>query len=157
MDSNKKIDPVDRRVFICDDDDAVRQLLKVTLETEGFKVEAARDGRDILKKAQQFRPHLIVTDLMMPGGGGYEVLRTLQMDEITRKIKVMVITGHSKDRSTIDMMKQEPNVVDFLEKPFHPELLLAAVHKALNTLNYHERNAKRQDDFPPEVKGFDLR
>jgi DNA-binding response OmpR family regulator len=157
VDSNQKIDPADRRIFVCDDDDSIRQMLKATLEAEGFQVSAARDGRDILKKAQEFRPHLLVTDLMMPGGGGYEVLRTLQMDEITRKIKVMVITGQSKDRSTIDMMKQEPNVVDFMEKPFHPEIFLNAVHKVLNTKNFQERNKKKEEDFPPEVKGFDLR
>ena len=85
-------------------------------------------GREeALTKARAVNPDLILLDLMLPKFGGFEILRELQSDE-TGDIPIVIITGRYTDRSTSDMIKQEPNVRDFIEKPVKPQILPPA-HK----------------------------
>jgi CheY-like chemotaxis protein len=136
---DKKLDPTDKKIMVFDDDESIVQMIRATLEAEGFQVRTGRDGTDILKKAVSYDPDLIICDLMMPGGGGYEVLRALQGDDITRKIPVLMITGYSLDTSTKTMMQQEPNLVGYYEKPLRPEKLVTKVHQILNTMTLSEK------------------
>ena len=124
--------PADKMILIVDDDDSVRELLEFIIKKEGFRIEKAADGEEALNKARSANPDLILLDLMLPKFGGFEILRELQSDE-TSGIPIVVITGRYTDRSTSDMIKQEPNVRDFIEKPVKPQILTALVHKLLKT------------------------
>ena len=124
--------PADKLVLIVDDDDAVRDLIEFIVKKEGFNIERAADGEEALKKARTVNPDLILLDLMLPKFGGFEILRELQGDD-TGGIPIIIITGRYTDRSTSDMIKQEPNVKDFIEKPVKPQILTALVHKILRT------------------------
>ena len=77
-------------------------------------------------------PDALVLDFMMPGLGGYEALRELQARGYGQ-IPVVVVTGHAMDAKTIEMVRQEPNVKDFLQKPVRPAMLVAAIHRMLGT------------------------
>lgn len=124
--------PADKLVLIVDDDESVRELLEFVVKKEGFKVDKAVDGEEALNKARQINPDLILLDLMLPKFGGFEILRELQNDE-TSSIPIVIITGRYTDRSTAEMIRQEPNVKDFFEKPVKPQLIAAILHKVLNT------------------------
>ena len=124
--------PADKLVLIVDDDDSVRDLLEFVIKKEGFRIEKAADGEEALNKARSANPDLILLDLMLPKFGGFEILRELQGDD-TGGIPIIIITGRYTDRSTSDMIKQEPNVKDFIEKPVKPQILTALVHKILRT------------------------
>lgn len=124
--------PADKLVLIVDDDDSVRELLEFVVKKEGFKIDKAVDGEEALSKARQINPDLILLDLMLPKFGGFEILRELQNDE-TANIPIIIITGRYTDRSTAEMIRQEPNVKDFFEKPVKPQLIAAMLHKVLNT------------------------
>lgn len=124
--------PADKLVLIVDDDDSVRDLLEFVIKKEGFRIEKAADGQEALDKARSANPDLILLDLMLPKFGGFEILRELQGDD-TGNIPIIIITGRYTDRSTSDMIKQEPNVKDFIEKPVKPQILTALVHKILKT------------------------
>src|SRR5688500_3737093 len=91
--SDNRRSAAEKKILVVDDDDGVVQMMRTTLEVEGFQVRTSRDGRDVLKKAVDFQPDLIVTDLMMPGAGGYDVIRNLQSDDLTRKTPVLIVTG----------------------------------------------------------------
>ena len=132
METSGYTNPADKLVLIVDDDDAVRDLIEFVIKKEGFKVDKAADGEEALQKARQISPDLILLDLMLPKFGGFEILRELQNDE-TVNIPIVIITGRYTDRSTSDMIKQEPNVKDFIEKPVKPQALAAVVHKILKT------------------------
>lgn len=119
-------------VLIIDDDDGVRDLLTFMVKKEGFRAEIAVDGEDGVQKAERLRPDLILLDLMMPRYGGFEVLRQLQGSELSR-IPIVIVTGRYTDRSTADMIRQESNVVDFLEKPLKPAILAATLSRLLKT------------------------
>jgi len=124
--------PADKLILIVDDDDSVRDLLEFVIKKEGFRIEKAADGQEALDKARSASPDLILLDLMLPKFGGFEILRELQGDD-TGGIPIIIITGRYTDRSTSDMIKQEPNVKDFIEKPVKPQILTALVHKILRT------------------------
>ena len=124
--------PADKTVLIVDDDDSVRDLIEFIVKKEGFKIEKAADGEDALRKARSVNPDLILLDLMLPKYGGFEILRELQGDD-TSDIPIVIITGRYTDHSTSEMIKQEPNVKDFIEKPVKPQVLSAVVHKVLHT------------------------
>lgn len=124
--------PADKLVLIVDDDESVRELIEFIVKKEGFRTEKASDGEEALTKARSVNPDLILLDLMLPKYGGFEILRELQSDE-TGSIPIVIITGRYTDRSTSDMIKQEPNVRDFIEKPVKPQVLSALLHKFLKT------------------------
>ena len=71
-------------------------------------------------------------DLMLPGKGGYEVVRDLQATDAAR-VPVVVITGRTIDRKNMEMIKNEPNVRDFMQKPLRPTMLATAPHSLLQT------------------------
>jgi DNA-binding response OmpR family regulator len=125
-------DPGDKLICIVDDDESVRELLEFLVKKEGFKCDSARDGEEGLQKIQQLLPDLVILDLMLPRYGGFEILRQLQTGE-TSRVPIVVVTGRYSDRSTTDMIRQESNVMDFLEKPVKPSVFTATLHKVLKT------------------------
>ena len=132
MDNQSLCNPADKLVLIVDDDASVRELLEFLIKKEGFQLDSAADGEEALRKSRELSPDLILLDLMLPKLGGFEILRELQNDA-TAGIPIVIITGRYTERSTSDMIKQEPNVIEFIEKPLKPQLLIAAIHKTLNT------------------------
>lgn len=117
-------------VLVIDDDDGIRELLTFLVKKEGYRSEIAVDGEDGFRKAEAVTPDLIVLDLMMPRYGGFEVLRQLQTGGLS-KIPIIVVTGRYTDRSTAEMIRQESNVIDFLEKPLKPAVFSAALNRVL--------------------------
>ena len=69
---------------------------------------------------------------MLPRYGGFEVLREMQTGE-TAGIPIIVVTGRYTDRTTAEMIRQESNVMDFLEKPIKAQVLAMSLHKILKT------------------------
>ncbi|OGR73168.1 MAG: hypothetical protein A2089_12560 [Elusimicrobia bacterium GWD2_63_28] len=129
---NKLAPSADKLILIVDDDKAIRELLQVLLQREGFRVETAEDGADALRKARAKAPDLILLDLMLPNGSGMEVVRELQEEE-TGAIPVVIMTGRFMDRSTSELIRRETNVREYLEKPVKTAVLSALLHKLLNT------------------------
>ncbi len=119
-------------VLIIDDDEGIRDLLSFLVTKEGYRVETAGDGEEGVQKAEKLKPALILLDLMLPRYGGFELLRQLQGTELART-PIVIITGRYTDRSTADMIRQESNVVEFLEKPVKTAVLAATLHRVLKT------------------------
>lgn len=117
-------------VLVVDDDDSVREMLEFIVKKEGFRVETAADGEEGVSKAEKLGPDLIILDLMLPRYGGFELLRRLQAGE-HKNIPIVVVTGRYTDRSTADLIRQESNVVEFLEKPVRPAVLGAALQRII--------------------------
>ena len=124
--------PSERRVLVVDDDDSVREVLEHVMKAEGFRVEGAVDGIEAKAKVLSQRPDLIILDLMMPGMSGFEFIRHLQVEGLA-SIAVVVITGRYTDPSTEQMIRFEPNVVDFLKKPVKYVELALLIHRILKT------------------------
>ncbi|MFI4998310.1 MAG: response regulator FixJ [Reyranellales bacterium] len=132
-------------IHVIDDDVAVRQSLAFLLSTAGLAVrthESAIAFLDILPVDQD---GCIVTDIRMPEMDGLELQRRLR----TRKVglPVIVITGHGDVALAVEAMKA--GAVDFIEKPFDDEVLLASIRSALT---HNVRNVQRESRVA-EVRG----
>ncbi len=102
------------RIMIVDDDDSLRQLLRLTLPTEGFEIVEAADGEEALAAVAARKPDAIVLDLMMPKLDGFSVLERLQADPETRLLPVVVLTARrlsAEERSSL-----KDRAVSLLEK-----------------------------------------
>ena len=131
-DDEKLGNPGDKLVLIVDDDSSVLELVEFMVKKEGFRVEKAVDGEEALRKIPELHPDLVLLDLMLPRYGGFEILRQVQVGE-TAGIPIVVITGRYTDHSTSEMIRQESNVVEFLEKPIKVAVLSALLHRILKT------------------------
>lgn len=132
METSSSSRPQDKLVVIIDDDDSVREVLEFVVTKEGFKADTAADGERGLEKITSLLPDLVVLDLMLPRYGGFEILRQLQSGP-TARIPIVIVTGRYTDRTTAEMIRQESNVMDFLEKPVKPDVLAGVLHKILKT------------------------
>ncbi|MDP3543355.1 MAG: response regulator [Elusimicrobiota bacterium] len=124
--------PGDKLILVVDDDETVRSFLEMSASLQGFRVLTAVDGLDAGVQLEAQTPDLIITDLMMPGQGGYEFLRSLQGSSNGR-IPVFIVTGSALDDSTIKMIRAEANVVEFVSKPIKMAKFVSALHKTLKT------------------------
>ncbi|MBI3298475.1 MAG: response regulator [Elusimicrobia bacterium] len=119
-----------KRVLVIDDDDDIRDLLALIVSREGFAAETAWDGQQGLEAIQKAPPDLVIMDLMLPRYGGFELLRKLQEDGLA-SLPVIVITGRYNDPATMDMIRKESNVADFMAKPVDTALLGKTLKKLL--------------------------
>jgi two-component system response regulator FixJ len=124
-------------VHVIDDDEAMRQSLAFLLGAVGIEVQTYESAVAFLKVAPDVKAGCVITDVRMPELSGVELLRRLR--ELKLGIPVIVITGHGDVPLAVEAMKI--GALDFLEKPFDDEVLLASVRSALNQL---DRDQKRQ-------------
>ena len=115
-------------IYVIDDDDAVRNSMEFLLKTAGIKVRGFESAKAFLDVLPDVNSGCIITDVRMPGITGIELLRRVK--EFNADLPVIVITGHGDITLAVEAMKI--GAVDFLEKPFDDDLLLAAVRAALN-------------------------
>lgn len=139
----------DESILLVEDDRELRALLLEVLEVAGYDVRAAASGAEALAALAHAAPDLVITDLMMPGVSGKEVLKE------TRRahpgVNVIVITAFGSIESAIELVKE--GAFDYLTKPFSNDELLLAAQRALE-----ERGARRalgqQAGAPRPVAGF---
>jgi len=115
-------------VHVIDDDEAVRASIDFLLRTAMLTVKTYESAGAFLEVAPTIGSGCIITDVRMPGLSGLELLRRL--GEMQIGLPVIVITGHGDVPLAVEAMKS--GAVDFLEKPFDDDVLLASVRSALN-------------------------
>jgi two-component system response regulator FixJ len=115
-------------VHVIDDDEALRESLSFLLGTAHFEVRVYDSAVGFLEGLGQAAPGCIITDVRMPGMSGLDLLR--QLAALGATFAVIVITGHGDVPLAVEAMKL--GAVDFLEKPFDDNALIAAVRSALN-------------------------
>jgi two-component system, LuxR family, response regulator FixJ len=118
----------DPDVHVIDDDEAVRESIDFLLRSAGLSVRTYDSATSFLDAAPRITAGCIITDVRMPGLSGIDLLGRLQ--EMQIGLPVIVITGHGDVPLAVEAMKC--GAVDFLEKPFDDDVLLASVRAALD-------------------------
>ena len=113
------------RILVADDDDGLRQLLRMILQREGFEVIEAADGEQTLARAADSDPTLILLDVMMPGMDGYDVCRRLKNDHRTDGVPVIFVSAAEDVRHRNEVMRLGAD--DCIKKPIGPRELVARV------------------------------
>lgn len=116
-----------KRILICDDEAATRELVRVVLDDGAYEFAEAADGPGCLQLARSFKPDLIVLDVMLPGANGLEVLAALRHDPQLAEAAVVVLTAW--DHLAADASAAGAD--RFLVKPFDPEKLREATAELL--------------------------
>jgi two-component system, LuxR family, response regulator FixJ len=118
----------DTDAHVIDDDEAVRESIAFLLRSAGLKVKTYDSAVAFLEVAPTIGSGCVITDVGMPGLSGVDLLRRLK--ELQIRMPVIVITGRGDVPLAVEAMKF--GAVDFLEKPFDDNVLLASVRSALN-------------------------
>jgi DNA-binding response OmpR family regulator len=117
------------RVLIADDNPQGVELLEAYLADTGFEVETAFDGEETLRKVRDWRPDLVLLDIMMPRISGFEVCKRMKADPATRGVAVLMITALDQP-SDVDRAV-DAGTDDYLTKPVNQTDLLHRVRALL--------------------------
>ena len=125
-------------ILIVEDEEAIRDLIRINLTAAGFSCEEAEDGLQALAKAKAARPDLILLDWMLPGLDGLGVLRKLKADPALSSVPVLMVTAKSEENDVV--LGLEMGASDYVTKPFSNKVLIARIRALL----------RRGEEDPPE-------
>lgn len=117
------------KILIVDDDSDILDVLRITLEAEGYEVIEGHNGKEALDIIRQTSPDLLITDLKMPKMCGDEVCRALKEDILVQHMPIIMLTG--KGEITEKVHGINAGADDYIVKPFEPEELAARVKMVL--------------------------
>jgi len=132
-------------IFVIDDDAAMRDSLDFLLKSAGYEVRLFESAQIFLDNLPKYDVGFILTDIRMPGIDGIELLRRLNAVSDGRRSCVVVMTGHGDIPLAVEAMKL--GAIDFLEKPFDDERLIAALKSAL------EHGSSKSDPLTADIAG----
>jgi PAS domain S-box-containing protein len=118
-------------VLIADDEPNVVELIKISLQEEGYNTKVAIDGEEALAKAKEIKPDLLLLDVMMPKIDGYTVLKTLKSDPdlFIQKIPVVIISARKMEEDKRKGL--ELGAVKYITKPFKVKELLSEIARII--------------------------
>jgi DNA-binding NtrC family response regulator len=136
-----------RKVLLIDDDASLRRVTEYSLQSAGFQVVSAADGKQGLAAFRVDHPEVVITDIQMPGISGYEVLQQIKAER--PETLVIVVTAFTSVEKAVEAMKQGAH--DYLAKPFSRDELVLVVDKAFNLLGLQNENRRLRDALEHHV------
>lgn len=115
-----------RRILVVDDEESTRELLSLSLQSDGYEVLCAEDGFSAMEICANHPPEIVLTDIKMPGMDGIELLRRIK--HLNNDIEVIMITGHGQMELAIQALQLEAS--DFINKPISDRALSVALRRA---------------------------
>lgn len=116
-------------ILLVDDDQAILDLLTVILERKGFKVVKTTDSQAVMHMLDSVRPHLVISDLMMPGLNGRELCEQIRQQPTHAALPVLILSAKT-DQGTIESCLQA-GATEYATKPVLPRNLVNTVHRLL--------------------------
>ena len=118
-----------KKILIVDDDEVFLKMLEKTLISSGYSISQATNGKDAVDIAKDWRPHLIILDIMMPEMDGGETALVLEKDPATKNIPIIFMTSLLKkeDENKLTYSKKR----SYMAKPYNKDELLAEIAKKL--------------------------
>ncbi len=117
-------------VLVVDDDASNLKMASHILTSDGMRASCTKSGEDALKFLEKNRPDLILLDIHMPGMDGFETIAAIKGNEKTADIPVMFLTADEDSSTAIEGL--ERGAVDYIKKPFVPEVLLIRVRHIID-------------------------
>ncbi len=144
------------RILIVEDEEEIAELLKDYLEEEHFEVIVASDGREAIHLYREYRPQLMILDIMLPGLDGMEVCRTIRSES---SIPIIMLSAKKSDVDKIVGLGIGAD--DYVVKPFSPGEIIARVKAQLRRANQLSSPAEtseiiRYQDLELNVKAYEV-
>jgi len=137
------------QILLVDDNPTNLQVLYQTLEGNGYRLLAARSGRDAIAIAQRAVPDLILLDVMMPDMDGFDTCRRLKADAKTRDCAIIFLSALTESGQKVRGL--ELGAVDFVNKPFQAEEVLARVRTHLTIRDLQKQLRRRNEELEHEL------
>lgn len=116
-----------QKILIVDDSNSMRQMIRFTLEEEGYEIEEAINGKQGTEKLETFKPELIITDIHMPEMNGIEFITHTRGQAKHKFTPIIVLTTESEKQMQEEGKKA--GATAWLVKPFSPDVLIETVKK----------------------------
>ncbi|UZP68336.1 response regulator [Desulfovibrio mangrovi] len=132
-------------VLLVDDEEGIRTVLGLSLADMGYRVHTAANGEEALRVFEEVRPHIVLTDIKMPGLSGIDLLERIK--KTSPETEVIMITGHGDMNLAIQSIKKD--ATDFITKPINDDVLEIALKRAHEritmraSLNRHTENLEQ--------------
>lgn len=118
-------------VLVVDDHEDTRQMSLIVLRSQGFDAAVMPGGEEGFRHACEHQPDVIVTDLAMPGGDGWDFIRRLASDERTRRIPIVMLTACATE--AVRQQASTEGCAAFFFKPCAPDVLAAELQRLIKT------------------------
>lgn len=118
-----------KKILLVDDSETILQMEQMILQQSGYELATARDGQEGIAKALEFKPDLILMDVLMPGLDGFAALRRLRQDSHTSAVPIVMVTS----KAELESMETgyENGCSDYIVKPIDGLELVAKVRNLL--------------------------
>jgi DNA-binding response OmpR family regulator len=135
--------PNPHRILLVDDEPRVREVVAAYLQRDGYRVQTAGDGESALRYLSEFKPDLVVLDLMLPQVSGFDVLREIRRNG---DLPVILLTARAEEVDRVSGL--ELGADDYVVKPFSPRELVARVRSVMR------RSTPRASTSPATQEGL---
>ena len=137
--------PDPHRILLVDDEPRVREVVAAYLLRDGYRVQTAADGDSAIRYLAEFKPDLVVLDLMLPMVSGFDVLREIRRNG---DLPVILLTARAEEVDRVSGL--ELGADDYVVKPFSPRELVARVRSVLR------RSAPKASNSPGSLEGLNF-
>jgi DNA-binding response OmpR family regulator len=120
---------VSHRILIADDEPNIVISLEYLLKKEGFEIAVATDGEAVLRLAGEFRPELVLLDVMMPKKSGFEVCEALRADPAQANLKIIMLTAKGRETEVAKGLALGADA--YITKPFSTKELIVQIKSLL--------------------------
>jgi DNA-binding NtrC family response regulator len=141
-----------KRVLIVDDEQDAAGFLEGLLQSHGYTTQSADRGETALAALAQWRPEIVLLDLMLPDADGLDVLR--RMKDAAPDVQVIMVTGYGSVPRAVEAMNR--GAFTFIEKPIHAPLLLAQTDKAWEKYALTAENRQLREELEEQSRFLDL-
>lgn len=130
------------KILIVDDEPDIVEFISYNLKNKGYLIASAKDGVEAIRKTKDFRPDLILLDIMMPNKDGIETLKELRRNPDYDNTAIIFLTALSDEKYEIEGLKVGAD--DYISKPIKPELLATRISTALRRFRKDEEQEQTQ-------------
>lgn len=125
-----------RKILVVDDEIDIVDIIRYNLDRAGYSTASAANGEEALEIAGQFRPDLIILDIMMPHKDGMETLASLRRNPVFNDTLVLFLTALTGEKFEVEGLNLGAD--DYIQKPIKPQLLLSRINALFRRMNKDE-------------------
>jgi two-component system, OmpR family, alkaline phosphatase synthesis response regulator PhoP len=129
------------KILVVDDEQDIVEFINYNLKQAGFETTTANNGDEAIRKAEAFKPDLILLDIMMPEKDGLQTIQQLRRNPDLDSTIIIFLTALSDEKSEIEGLKLGAD--DYIAKPIKPELLLARLRTAMRRVKKDEESGNK--------------
>ena len=131
-------------ILVVDDERSMRDFLKILLQKEGHQIQTAANAVTGIEQFREYKPDLIISDIRMPKGDGFELLETVKAEN--PDLPVILVTAFAAPNDAVHAMKS--GAFDYISKPFNVEEIKSVIHSALQKNSWQQNLTSMVESFP---------